>query len=153
MCWRRAALATDQSHRREVLQRTLLDGATWEISPAEMVNAISKKKNFVQKRLGAKAVKAAEQLLATGDVLEGEAATTYRALSARLNDLAQDRPDLAYVAKELCRDFAKPTRKSVEKLKRAVRYLAHVPRLVWHFEHQQPEQSWRRAWTQMLQAV
>ena len=81
-------------------------------------------------------MKSAERLLDRSDILKGEAATMYRALSARLNYLAQDRPDLSFASKELCRDFANPTKKSVEKLKRAVRYLTHRPRLVWHFKPQ-----------------
>ena len=70
--------------------------------------------------------------------MTSQAATDYRALSARINYLASDRPDVAYPAKELCRDFSSPTQKSVERLKRAVRYLRHKPRLVWHFNFQSP---------------
>ena len=127
--------------RQEILRGALEDGAAWEVSTISMINAISKQKKFVQKRLGAKAVKSAEKLLNSSEELTGEAATMYRALSARINYLAQDRPDLAYCAKELCRDFSKPTSKSVEKLKRAGRYLCHHPRMVWHFEYQTPDDA------------
>ena len=36
--------------------------------------------------------------------LEGEHATRYRALAARANYLAADRPDIMYSVKELCRE-------------------------------------------------
>ena len=51
-----------------------------------------------------------------------------------------DRPDIAYAAKELCRDFAGPTQDSYLKLKRVVRYLAGRPRLVWKFDYQNTTQ-------------
>ena len=94
------------------------------------------KKKFKQKRLGTRRVKQLELEAKSDGLLAGQAATDYRALTARMNYLASDRPDIAYAAKELCRDFSSPTAKSVERLKRAVRYLCHKPRLVWHFEYQ-----------------
>ena len=47
-----------------------------------------------------------------------------------------DRPECAFSAKELCRHFANPTKKGVEALKRAVRFLLSMPRLVWRFPRQ-----------------
>ena len=49
---------------------------------------------FQKKRLGTKAVKRVEVLENCGDVLSEEAATQYRALAARANYLALDRPDM-----------------------------------------------------------
>ena len=89
-------------------------------------------KAFAKKRAGAKTVKKLERLEFDGYELLPADATTFRALSARGNYLSQDRADIAYAAKELCRDFAIPNKKSFEKLKRMVRYLAGKPRLV-HF--------------------
>ena len=60
-------------------------------------------------------------------------ATNFRALAARANYLALDRPDLAYSSKELCRAFARPTTTDVIALKHMVRYLLHQKRLVWFF--------------------
>ena len=136
MIRRRSHVKSDPMARQLILERTLLDGAAWEVSPAVLVAAVSKKKKFKVKRVGAKAVKAAELLAKGPDILTGEAATTYRALSARINYLANDRPDVQYIAKELCRDFAHPTQKSVERLKRVTRYLCHKPRLVWNYDYQ-----------------
>ena len=45
-----------------------------------------------------------------------EEATAFRALAARrINFLAQDRPDIQFPAKEICRDMAVPTRNSDEE--------------------------------------
>ena len=63
-----------------------------------------------------------------------EAATTYRAISARSNYLSQDRPDGAYSSKELCRDFSMPNENSLSKLKRLGRYYAGRPRLIYRFD-------------------
>ena len=60
-------------------------------------------------------------------------ATLFRALAARANDLAMDRPECAFATKELCRFFATPTKTGVEQLKHLIRYLAKARRLVWRF--------------------
>ena len=67
-----------------------------------------------------------------GEDLDSEAATTYRALSARILYLSMDRPETAFAAKELCRHFAHPTKVGVEALKRVARFLLGLPRLVRH---------------------
>ena len=88
-------------------------------------------KNKYQKRKGAKAVKQMERLESTSFALSPGEATLYRALSARANYLAQDRPDIAFSTKELCREFAIPNKDSYQKLKRVCRYLIGLPRLVY----------------------
>ena len=70
------------------------------------------------------------------DVLKPDSATTCRASSARCNDLAQDRPDISFAAKELCRDCAAPTIWSWAKLKSVVRYPGGAPRLVYLYPWQ-----------------
>ena len=87
-------------------------------------------------RKGAKAVKKLERISTAGDLSPAEA-TTFRALSARANYLAQDRPDVAFSTKELCREFAVPNAQSFQKLKRAVRYLVGLPRLVYRYGWQE----------------
>ena len=72
-----------------------------------------------------------------GEKLNPQEATLYRALAARANYLTLDRPDTAFTTKELCRDCAAPTRESVQRLKRLVRYLVGHRRLVWLFRFQQ----------------
>ena len=81
-----------------------------------------------------KAVKECETKDAIGGILSDEQATNFRALAARANYLALDRPDLAFSTQELCRAFSRPTTVDVEALKRMVRYLVHYPRLFWHYK-------------------
>ena len=75
----------------------------------------------------------------TGDLPQSEA-TLFRALSAMANYLAQDRPDVAFSTKELCREFAVPNQSSYLKLKRVVRYLLGLPRLVCRYAWQDEPQ-------------
>ena len=93
-------------------------------------------KKFKPKRIGAKAAKKAERFESAGEILNDAEATTFRALAARANYLALDRPECAYATKELCRFFSSPTHTGVEQLKRLVRYLVGAPRLVWEFDFQ-----------------
>ena len=86
-----------------------------------------------KKRAGAKAVKAFEREVGAADSLAPNDATTYRAISARSNDLGQDRPDGSYSSKELCQEFGQPNGQSLVKLKRLGRYYAGKPRLVLKF--------------------
>ena len=51
----------------------------------------------------------------------------FRGIAARLNYLSQDRPDIQFATKEVCRDMARPTVNSMKKLKRMARYLLEVP--------------------------
>ena len=93
-------------------------------------------KKFKQKRIGAKAAKAAERFESIGELLNDAESTTFRALAARANYLSLDRPEISFATKELCRFFATPTKTGVEQLKRLVRYLVGAPRLVWRFKLQ-----------------
>lgn len=77
--------------------------------------------------VGAKQPKKQEKLESIGFELNPTEATLYGALSARCNYLAQDRCDIVYAAKELCREFAVPTKSSCGRLKRLVRYLSALP--------------------------
>ena len=124
-----------QNIRRQKLRRFLREGSAWEISTAQIISSISRKK-FKKKRVGTKTANAAERLINAPHVLGPEEATDFRALAARANYLALDRPDIAYTTKELCRCFAAPTKPAVDLLRRLVRYLPGKPRLVWLFNHQ-----------------
>ena len=140
--------------REQQLQSLLLDGPAWEMSTGKILDAIygspdadvvcaatgpkSKKKKFQNKRLGAKRVKNLERLESKGQQLDPEEATADRALAARANYLALDRPDISFSSKELCREFSQPSKLSWMKLKRLCRYLVHAPRLVWAFSFQDP---------------
>ena len=68
--------------------------------------------------------------------LQGEMASLYRAISARANYVAQDRSDIQYAVKELCRRMSAPTAGDLKKLKRLGRYLVGKPRAVALFPWQ-----------------
>ena len=67
------------------------------------------------------------------DEVEGR---KYRELAARANYLAQDRMDIQYATKEVCRGMCNPSKGDVKKLRRLARYLIMVPRLVMKFAWQ-----------------
>jgi hypothetical protein len=68
--------------------------------------------------------------------LKNGEATWFRALAARANYLAMDRPDIQYAVKEVCRGMAKPTVGDKKKLKRIGRYLKGRPRMVQKYDWQ-----------------
>ena len=135
--------SSSPNSRMTILRNVLRDGAAWETPTTELIAKISKsqKNKFQKARLGTKAAKNYEKLECVGDLLDEETSTMFRALAARYLYLAMDRPECAFSAKELCRQFASPTKKGVEALKRAVRFLVGMPRLVYHYEHQPAAQT------------
>lgn len=72
------------------------------------------------------------------ELLESGDATVFRGLSARLNFLSLDCPDLQHPTKELSRDMAKPRNISWKRMKKIARYLVNRDRVVWHFKWQDP---------------
>jgi len=58
--------------------------------------------------------------------LDEEAARKYRSVAATLNYLAQDRPDLGFAVKELCRSMSSPSELDQMKMKKLGRYLIGV---------------------------
>ena len=64
-------------------------------------------------------------------------ATKYRAVAARCNFLAIDRPDIMFASKECSRCMSKPLNKDWEALKRLGRYLISRPRVAHMFRWQE----------------
>ena len=125
----------DVEHRAKILRHVLLHGAAWEMSSGKTMDLfIAAAKKYKAKRLGTKAVKEKELLEDVGEHLTEEQSTAFRALAARANYLALDRPDLCFAAKELCRQFSRPTSSSIRALRRLVKYLVRRPRLTWRFD-------------------
>ena len=81
-------------------------------------------------------MKKIEKLENEGPELSPSDATTFRALAARANYLAQDRPDTNFASKELCREFAVPSVDSHKRLHHLCRYLLGVPRHVYSYNAQ-----------------
>ena len=65
--------------------------------------------------------------------LEGDDATLFRSVAARANYFAQDRVDIMFATKEICRHMATPAERAMKALKRLARYLIFRPRLVLHY--------------------
>ena len=70
------------------------------------------------------------------EVLVGEEAREYRGITARLNYLAQDSPELQFPVKEICRGMAKPRRGDWKKLKRVARFLIGRRAVRWEYRWQ-----------------
>jgi hypothetical protein len=70
------------------------------------------------------------------DPLDAVSETMYRALVARCNYLAQDRSDIGFAVKELCRKMSRPDQGSWAGLKRLDRYLLKRPRVTTNYHYQ-----------------
>ena len=92
-------------------------------------------------------VKTFERVHGPGEALMGEEATLFRAIAARANYLAPDRPDIGFATKELCREFANPTRADCIKLKRLGKYLVGRRRYVWRFRFDNDDKDERVTYT------
>jgi hypothetical protein len=80
--------------------------------------------------------KACERNRGTARELDRSEARMFRSYAARANYLAQDRVDVAYACKEICREMAKPSEAGWDKLKRVVRYLLRQPRVLYMYRWQ-----------------
>ena len=95
---------------------------------------VSAKKKGGPLRQGAKQAKKMEKLQSAGRFSDPTEATMFRAISARANYLAQDRPDISVAAMELCGEFSRPTKQSYERLQRLRRYLVGHHRMAYKYE-------------------
>ena len=69
--------------------------------------------------------------------LTGKDGAKHRRLVAKLNYIAQDRPDIQYATKELCRHMADPRQADLKAMKRLARYLVRRERLIPKYDIQQ----------------
>ena len=65
--------------------------------------------------------------------MQGAEVTSFRAVAARLNYLAQDSPDAQFSAKEVCREMSRPSASSWRRLKVLARFLLEREKVVWKF--------------------
>jgi hypothetical protein len=70
--------------------------------------------------------------------LPKEESTRFRAIAARANYLAADRPDIQFAVKEICKKMSTPVGADWRKLKRLAKYLVKHPRMVQTFNLQEP---------------
>ena len=71
-----------------------------------------------------------------GDELPLAQQSCFKSCCMRANFLALDRPDIAFMTKELARCMSKPTTSAFEHLKHLTRFLLKHKRLVWSFVRQ-----------------
>lgn len=67
------------------------------------------------------------------EFLDKAGARKFRGATAKLNYLAQDRPDIQYAVKEIAKKMANPEKRDLAMTKRLARYLLGTPRLVWKY--------------------
>ena len=82
-------------------------------------------------------LKSGDAILAPRLLLDEQRSYAYRALVARANYLAPDRPDIAFAVKELARAMSKPDEGDRCRLKRLAGYPKGKPRLVKMFKWQE----------------
>ena len=90
----------------------------------------------VRSPLTSPGLKRTPESVASATLLPSDRVQRFRALAARANYLALDRPDIAYAAKECCRHMSAPSTLDWAGLVRIVRYLVGRPRLVYDFPWQ-----------------
>ena len=112
----------DPRHAELLIQELQLDGAKGVTTPGS--------RDDVTKAM-------AENEETNNEPLPAAQATQYRGFAARLNFLAQDRPDLLYASKEASRRMSGPCAGDWGLLKRIGRYLVRVPRMQQLFEWQE----------------
>ncbi len=88
------------------------------------------------KGVGTPGVKQSYEQIEGDEELKRQQERPYRAIAARMNYLAADRPDVQYAAKEICRWMSCPTEAGLVAMKRLGRYLSQQTRLVFHYEWQ-----------------
>ena len=116
----RAEFEADTRHVEVVLKTLGLERAAEVSTPAARR---AKKEELVQ--------------LSGAVPLKEEDVKLYRSLVMRINYMAQDRPDLSYVAGSLARGMKAPTSKQWEELRRVGRYLRGHPVGALVFEPQE----------------
>ena len=79
------------------------------------------------KEVNTPALKELEDNNHTGEELQGEMATKVRRGIARINYMAQDRPDLSAAAKSMSQHMSLPREGVLNSLKRCVRYVKKYP--------------------------
>ena len=112
------------------------DGLTYEADPRQGEKLLRDMKLDGSKATATPGVKASYEQLLRDQPLPAEKVSPYRAVAARANYLAADRPDVQFSAKEACRWMASPTEHGLQSLKRLGRFLEGKHRLVYHYNWQ-----------------
>ena len=111
------------------------DGITYEADKKHVPEMLKAMNLEHAKSLSNPGIKQDDSLEGEVD-LEGDAATKYRAVVAKCNYLAADRPDVQYPTKECCRRMASPRVSDWDLIKHLLRYLIGRRRAVQWFRWQ-----------------
>ena len=112
------------------------DGLEYEGDPRHVEKLLLELGLAGSKPVSTPGIKASMEQHNSDEALHDSKVTHFRGLAARSNYLSADRPDCQFSAKEVCRFMAKPTKLSVEGLKRLGRYLCGQKRLVYMYRWQ-----------------
>ena len=129
----------DDDKEARVLNRVVrwtAEGLEYEADPRQAEHLVQDLQLEGAKALGTPGCKATPEQLLGDEPVEKSQETPFRAVAARGNYLAADRPECQYAAKEVCRWMSAPTTHSVASLKRMGRYLEGRRRLVFRYPWQ-----------------
>ncbi len=112
------------------------DGIKYEADPRQAEKLVRELKLEESKTVGTPGVKEGMDQVLADQLLPPEKTRPYRAVTARANYLAADRPDCQFASKEVCRWMSAPTEKSLVAIKRLGRFLEGHKRLVYHYPWQ-----------------
>ena len=116
--------------------RWTLDGLEYEADPRQGEKLLRDVKLDGSRSVGTPGVKPSVDELMNDQALPEDKHGPFRAVAARGNFLAADRPELQFSCKEICRWMSSPTEHSLKALKRLGRFLEGHRRLVYEYPWQ-----------------
>ena len=119
--------------------RWTASGVEYEADPRQIERVVADLGLEGAKVIGTAGVKTDKAMLEKDGPLGKDKWTLYRAIAARCNYIAADRPDIQFASKELCRWMASPSLLGLQGLKRLGRYLEGHRRLVFECGFQSAE--------------
>ena len=120
--------------------RWTTEGLEYEADPRQVEKLIRDLKLEGCNTLGTPGTKPTTDQISGDRELDQSRCKPFRAVAARANYLAADRPECQYASKEICRWMATPTELSVSALKRLGRFLERRRRLVYRYTWQAARQ-------------
>ncbi len=115
------------------------NGLEYEADPRQCERLVRDLKLDGSKPVTTPGVKPTLQQTLEDSELDHSKRSPFRAVAARGNYLAADRPDVQFAAKEICRWMSRPTEQALQGLKRLGRYLEGQPRVVYEYRWQTAE--------------
>ena len=104
----------DQRHADMIIDQLGLQGSRGVVSPGEAMEVENRTDKSGADTASVSAVAGVGKGIP--ESLSPENAALFRSVAARANYLSQDRPDMAYAVKEICRSMASPTEVSMLSL-------------------------------------